>query len=80
MGQLQLWQQVSGRITLSMCVRECVSVQCVRLERMGEIVISVHKKVENMEAVCYFFYPIVCYIYLLSVFWVFGSFIVVDSP
>ncbi len=41
--------------------------------------ISVHKKVDDMEINCHF-YPIVCYIYLLNVFWGFGSFTVVDIP
>ncbi len=40
------------------------------------------KKVEDVEIVClffFFFYPIV-YIYLLNVFWGFGSCTVVDGP
>ncbi len=54
----------------------CVCV-CGR-EREKESMISVHKQVENMEIVV-IFYPITCYIYLLNVFWGFGSFSVVDS-
>ncbi len=48
-------------------------------EQEKESMISVHKKVEDMEINCHF-YPIVCYIYLLNVFWGFGSFTVVDIP
>ncbi len=41
---------------------------------------SLHKKGGRHGNSLSFFYPIVCYIYLLNVFWGFGSFTVVDSP
>ncbi len=44
-------------------------------EQEKESMISVHKKVDDMEITV-----IVCYIYLLNVFWGFGSFTVVDIP